>query len=537
MRCDSLESLTIGNSVETIGDNAFENCKKLREIIIPNSVTTIGRYAFQYCRELREIIIPNSVITIDSYAFDVCDSLRHIVIGRNVASIGNWAFSESYQLDSITIYAATPPTMGNDEVFFYGISAASTIPVYIPCGTLAAYTGSAMWTHRLSNFIETKQLTTYPSGTIGNLSWVYNNCDSILTIYGNDTMPDYNPGTAPWNSFRNDIVSVIIGDSVKTIGINAFWSCYGLTSVTIGNSVETIGNYAFEYCRTLTSVIIPNSVEMIGDYAFAGCFDLESVIIGNSVKTIRYYAFEYCPLTSIIIPNSVKKIGSAAFGHCGSLKYAIIGNSVDTIENFAFADCSSLDSIIVLAKTPPVLLDTNAFMNVPSTIPIYIPCGTTTAYSTSEWGVKFSDFIEDSHVDTIPYSAIMCYGVPYTDIYFTTPITAQGTYYEYASCDSVVKLILTEHPQVLPTKRIATISQGNTYSDSNFPNLTQAGTYYDTLKNINGCDSIIELTLTVNVGVVETDNYPSLRVYPNPTSGQLRISVPSEGYRLYTNTY
>ncbi len=75
--------------------------------------------------------------------------------------------------------------------------------------------------------------------------------------------------------------NVVIPDSVKIIGEDAFRGCSMLTSVTIPESVTAIENYAFVDCLALTSVTIPESVESIGDYAFFGCIALESVTIEN----------------------------------------------------------------------------------------------------------------------------------------------------------------------------------------------------------------------------------------------------------------
>ena len=91
------------------------------------------------------------------------------------------------------------------------------------------------------------------------------------------------------NAFYNNtaLVSITIGDSVKTIGADAFGLCTGLTSVTIGNSVTYIGGDAFADCSGLSSVTIPNSVLYIGGYAFSGCTRLASVTIGCSVQELN----------------------------------------------------------------------------------------------------------------------------------------------------------------------------------------------------------------------------------------------------------
>ena len=91
-------------------------------------------------------------------------------------------------------------------------------------------------------------------------------------------------------------------------------------SVVIGDSVTSIGGYAFHNCISLTNVIIPDNVTSIGDYAFYDCSSLTSVVIGNSVTSIGAQAFCFCDsLTSVVISDSVTSIGFAAFYNCRSL--------------------------------------------------------------------------------------------------------------------------------------------------------------------------------------------------------------------------
>ncbi len=129
-----------------------------------------------------------------------------------------------------------------------------------------------------------------------------------------------------------------------------------LTSVIIGNSVITIGNSAFYICSVLTSVTIPNSVITIGDGAFNGCSALTSVTIGNSVTTIGAYAFNGCSgLASVTIGNSVITIGPSAFQGCSGLTSIAIPNSVITIGDFAFNGCSVLTTVYISAATAAYL--------------------------------------------------------------------------------------------------------------------------------------------------------------------------------------
>ena len=172
-------------------------------------------------------------------------------------------------------------------------------------------------------------------------------------------------------------VDYTIPDSVTTIGEYAFSDCSSLASVIIPDSVTTIGSSAFGCCTSLASVIIPDSVTTIGKFAFSDCTSLTSVTIPGSVTTIGSSAFDACTsLTSVIIPDSVTTIGEFTFDGCTSLASVIIPDSVIEVGMFAFDGCTSLASVIIPDSVTTI--GRSAFRGCSSLASVTIPDSVTT---------------------------------------------------------------------------------------------------------------------------------------------------------------
>ena len=262
--------------VTSIGSDAFKY-SSLTSVTIPNSVTSIGSYAFESCYSLTSVTIPNSVTSIGSYAFESCYSLTSVTIPNSVTSIGDGAFQGCHGLTSVTI---------------------SDITAWLSISFADSESNPLYYAHHLFlNGEEVKDLTIPNSVTsIGN--GTFSGCSSLTSITIGNGVTSIGGNAF---SYCSSLTSVTIPNSVTSIGGYAFQRCSSLTSVTIGNSVTTIGYSAFSDCSSLTSVTIPNSVTSIGYYAFSDCSSLTSVTIPNSVTSIGDYAFYGCSsLTSII---------------------------------------------------------------------------------------------------------------------------------------------------------------------------------------------------------------------------------------------
>lgn len=88
------------------------NGEKVTELVIPNSVESIGDYAFEYCSYLTNVIIPDNVISIGKEAFCYCTKLTSVTIGESVTSVGNAAFANCRSLTEIICLNTVAPSMG-----------------------------------------------------------------------------------------------------------------------------------------------------------------------------------------------------------------------------------------------------------------------------------------------------------------------------------------------------------------------------------------------------------------------------------------
>ena len=118
-----------------------------------------------------------------------------------------------------------------------------------------------------------------------------------------------------------NLTTVLIPDTVTTIGNQAFWACSELSSIHIPDGVTTIGNQAFWACSELSSIHIPDGVTTIGWEAFAHCEELTEIVLPEGITSIEPYTFYSCGrLMKVTIPEGVTTIGNDAFGECPSLE-------------------------------------------------------------------------------------------------------------------------------------------------------------------------------------------------------------------------
>lgn len=330
-----------GNPLEHYAENLYLNNELLTDLVVPDGVTSIGDYAFVNYDLLTSVVIPGSVTYIGDYAFNGCSLITELVIPDSVTEIGEFAFAGWTSLETVTIGKGV--TSIGDQAFS-GCTSLTSVRI----SDLAAWCGI---TFDVANYNTANPLS-YAKLLVLN--------DKIVTELvipeGVTSIGDY--------AFVNcsSITSVVIPDGVTTIGDYAFDGCNKLESVTVGNGVTSVGEDAFRNCPSLKSATIPATMISclyfpetlvingdIPDYVLRNNTTLKNLTVGTGgATTIGAYAFGECTsLESVTIGNGITEIGNYAFRGCTSLKSVVIPDSVTKIGEYAFISCSNLEKITI----------------------------------------------------------------------------------------------------------------------------------------------------------------------------------------------
>lgn len=260
---------------------------------------------------------------------------------------GSWGDAHQWTLDG---YGVLTISGTGDMPVLNSSDEAKTVPWYSHVAEIKSAV-IADGVSKISNGIfGTGEYTALASATIGADvksvgAYAFQNCPALETaVFEGSNVEAFGEGAFQ----QSGIVSIIIPDSVKTIGTRMFYMCTKLKSVTIGSGVTAFASMTFFGCSSLETVSIPDSVTDIGYMPFYNCSSLKSVKLSNTITYISQNCFMNCSaLESIVIPDSVTEIIQNAFTGCFSLKTAVIGNGVTTIGNYAFVQCPALEKVVI----------------------------------------------------------------------------------------------------------------------------------------------------------------------------------------------
>ncbi|MDD4110817.1 MAG: leucine-rich repeat protein, partial [Clostridia bacterium] len=365
MGCTGLESVSFNSSLKSIGANAFSGCISLSELTIPDSVTSIGSSAFGGCRGLTEMTLP---FIGSGRTASQTNSLFGYIFGTTY-------YEGSYSAKQFYYYNQAYPQSYNAT--YYIPSDLETITITGGIVNYGAFfncinikTVNLLEVTKVEDYafafcISIKEMV-FPDSitTMGN--YILSNCNSIETI----TVPYLH--TTVTNLFGLNICSKIKTMTVtggNLIPESAFSGCNNLTTVVISDSVTSIGRNAFRGCENLTEMTLPfvgSKIDaspdlalfgyIFGNTSFTGSIAVEQyysvtgkVIYNLPAKLtkvtitggeIKYGAFSNCSnLTAITLPEEVSSIGDKAFYNCTSLTSLNMPESVISIGRDVFTNC------------------------------------------------------------------------------------------------------------------------------------------------------------------------------------------------------
>lgn len=447
--CSSLTSVTIPSSVTRIENDAFYGCESLTDITIPEGVTDIRYDAFSGCKKISSLYIPSSVSSISIGAFNYCDALESIVVAA-----GNTTY------DSRNDCKAIIKTSTNELVAGSANTVVPSGVTIINDGAFSGRTGleelvlpvslTSIGSYSFTNCINLENIN-IPDGVTDIGTSAFEGCEKLSSIEIPNTVTSI--GNNAFNGCYA-LTTIELSNSITNIDIEAFAGCESLETVIIKEGVESIRDRAFAGCINLKTLYVPSTVTYIATNAFDQVNDIDYVywntntvglftgdaqqfkkrhigklVIGKSMTTIQlanlwgggidHFEVEadnpvfdsrdgcdgiivtdsnvlYQGCINTKIPYGITAIGATALDDIYDMTSIQIPSSVASIGWYGLSGNSSLLSINIYSKTPPLLEDPySAFRGRASGGKIYVFSDLVDTYkNASGWKDYYVDDIE-----------------------------------------------------------------------------------------------------------------------------------------------
>lgn len=142
--CSNLKTAVVGTGVSALSLATFRSCTHLDSVSLSNMLTSVGLNIFQSCTSLKTITIPNSVATIGGSALESCSALTSVYIGSGITSIATRAFCNCTSLTTIGILATNPPELISDT--FQDVP--EDCEIQVPADSIDTYKAADIWSSR-----------------------------------------------------------------------------------------------------------------------------------------------------------------------------------------------------------------------------------------------------------------------------------------------------------------------------------------------------------------------------------------------------
>lgn len=410
----------IANRLTAIGQGAFAGAQGLSSITLPESVQSIGSEAFRNCSALTTIVIPDKVTAIPAYAFSGCSALESVSMPEGITSIGDGAFQNCYALGVVTLPAKLTSI---NQGTFYGCSKLTEIEIpsgvvnigstaFAYCAGLVKITipatvtsigsnaflgvnGLTMYCHsgsQAANYAASNKIGTVMTFTVRFLSDTGTLLSSQEIVNGSSatapTMPQRPGYKLKWSSSYSNVTSDLTVTATYTrvytvTFVDGYQNKTSTTQVEYGKAAKapkwTLSGYTLQWDRSFSSVTGDMKVNASWKDAATGFVIDEDTVKpakkntelkkGNAVyrvsvsdpqePRVQYVSNSNKTATSITIPSTVTikgvtykvtRIADNAFASNTSLKSVTIGSNVIAISSRAFYKCKNLSKVKINSK-------------------------------------------------------------------------------------------------------------------------------------------------------------------------------------------
>ena len=388
--CISLSSIDLPDSLVNIDRNAFGGCSSLQSIKIPAGITVIPSYLCKDDCYLENVYLPDTVKIINRDAFQTDGAIGQSNINGNLSKIylpDSLEYIDERNLDrfsGLKTFSGASEGVAND--FFEMAKARAdqrggqtartqeNWPIayeevvkdadicfdacggnieyeskkgivgqmygYLPTPSLMGYSFAGWYADKgLNKQVKTTTLIKSAKSTL-YAKWIKE--ESVVEGYTGKTS-DFTIENGTLKKYNGSELTVIVPDTVKTIGICAFQDNISVKRIVLPDSVDKIERMAFYGCENLLEVNIPKGVTSISDNTFAKCYSLTSLVIPEGVTNIENDAFnEAKALKDISLPKSLRSIGIMAFSGCSSLMEIELPEGLLELGDLCFDGCISL---------------------------------------------------------------------------------------------------------------------------------------------------------------------------------------------------
>ena len=379
--CKNITSITLPNTVKSIGINAFQNCESLKSIIIPESVTKIGSGAFINCTSLESVTLPENLVTIGEWTFRNCEKLTSVTIPKNVTSIGDATFADCPILESIEVES------GNTAYYSEGNCLVRSDTKRIIAGCKNSVLPEGVEVIGLWSLYGAEELTsvTVPTTVTNIENFAFGNCSLGSIIYNGSLDewnaiskgPSWNNGTPSYTVYCND------GEVTKSGTVTHYAR---VTDPYVAPTCTETGLTEGSHCSVCGKIWVEQQVipatghtEVI-DYGYAatktedGISDGKHCTVCNEVLVPQEIIYAYgslglaykatseteceitgmgtCTDTDLVIPRyidgyEVTSIRYSAFANRAEIKSVTFSESLKYFNTGAFAGCIGLEKIEV----------------------------------------------------------------------------------------------------------------------------------------------------------------------------------------------